>query len=684
MAEKHPGSPSASHVSILSYWHKIEFFIPYDLQGQVLEGKDAEWNVRPLSADRLAKLNPQELWSVSVREGRRLSGFDVYLGIFDKAELAEVTRRVIKETLSASEAYEQDERGDLEGLTCCACIRANADGELLLDDLAVSTVPWALGRIMQHGLGGLDFDAFRADLEALKRDVKLFRGSRTAAAPALNGENASVASASDLLALLEMLSAWSGYNPEAPGTGHPVVVIRAKTVEDKGRGNADSPKDQLQAGGSTQEDDDEEDGEPLGDTEISILNSFYAEDLARAITSIEQGTASAALRAYLTPLPQSARVDLYQPGGRNRISEQLRPKHLNGGHWPGNPAHPLSLMQQFAVNTAFKQLETAGIFSVNGPPGTGKTTLLRDIFAENIVRRAWALSRCATAGDAFQRGPLTASFSGERDSPVSVLKDELVGFEMVVASSNNAAVENISRDLPKNKSLGKPPKTGEVGWRDTAGQSTMAYLQPVARNLAERTAKGTYERPALDDDVWGLISCALGKKGNRQAFVRALSQPGVKQQDKPPKGFDPSRHQSIWSWRAKYAGISFAEAKRSFSEADKAVAQLVSQLDRYARLHREFAHVTLESYGAVTASELATARQAHADAQKSFSDLDETLELSKQQVESLQTEEALLVKGRPGWWTRLTDRATTKTYRAGLARNRLQQASWIRQRYETC
>ena len=54
-------------------------------------------------------------------------------------------------------------------------------------------------------------------------------------------------------------------------------------------------------------------------------------------------------------------------------------------------------MQQFAINATFDQ----DVFSVNGPPGTGKTSLLRELIAQNIVARAKILSRFTMAKDAF-------------------------------------------------------------------------------------------------------------------------------------------------------------------------------------------------------------------------------------------------------------------------------------------
>lgn len=683
MTTEQSGRPAAAgSFEVLSYWHKIEFFIPYDLQGLVMDAKDGEWSVRPVYEHELATLTPQSLWSPPVPAGRKLSGFEVYFGAFDKTELADITQRVVNEALSDADRHEQDERAELEGLTCAASLRMHANGAPRLEELCVSTVPWALGRIAQRGLSALDFDAFQADLESLKRNVKAFRAAMSGTSfPA--GQDSLPFTARDLLALLKILSDWSGYPLTGRGTRTPVLVIRAKSVEDRAKPAGDPIKDKSPVAAEAREDEEEEGAESASDTEISILNSFFAEDLALAMASVGQGSASAALQAYLAPLPASARVDLYQSGGHRVISERLRPAALNHGRWPGNPAHAMSLMQQFAVNSIFKKLKDAGLFSVNGPPGTGKTTLLREVMAENIVRRARALSRCATARDAFQRESQTVSFGGESVRKVSVLKDELVGFEMVVASSNNAAVENISRDLPRNKSLGRPVKPGEAGWRAEAGHSLVAYLQPVARNLLERNSKGFYERPASDDDAWGLISCALGKKRNRDAFVRGIGQAGPTRDEKAPKGFDPARHQSIWTWRNNYAGSSFAQAKRAFCEADESVRELASKLDRYAALVQEFKGVSLDAFCDHWVADRAAASRAHADAEWQFKRLDEEWSLSLRQVELLRAEEVLIERRRPGWWTRFVHRRLRHAHEAELEDNRRDQARWLRRQYES-
>ena len=71
------------------------------------------------------------------------------------------------------------------------------------------------------------------------------------------------------------------------------------------------------------------------------------------------------------------------------------------GKWPSE--YSLSLMQQTAVNLSVGRECSCGrypandIVSVNGPPGTGKTTLLRDVVAANIVEKARILLECQSS-----------------------------------------------------------------------------------------------------------------------------------------------------------------------------------------------------------------------------------------------------------------------------------------------
>lgn len=87
------------------------------------------------------------------------------------------------------------------------------------------------------------------------------------------------------------------------------------------------------------------------------------------------------------------------------IKDASCPELYSLGKWPSryNPA----LMQQIAINIANvnsnndTDIDAQTIFSVNGPPGTGKTTLLKEVIVDNIVNRAMRLTEYRSADDAF-------------------------------------------------------------------------------------------------------------------------------------------------------------------------------------------------------------------------------------------------------------------------------------------
>lgn len=91
---------------------------------------------------------------------------------------------------------------------------------------------------------------------------------------------------------------------------------------------------------------------------------------------------------------------------------------------------------------------------VNGPPGTGKTAMLRDIVAGNIVGRARRLAGMRNPHQAFlrnSRGGIRKLILNNWRLPI--LNPSLTGFEMVVASTNNGAVDNVTKELPRKDAI---------------------------------------------------------------------------------------------------------------------------------------------------------------------------------------------------------------------------------------
>lgn len=135
-----------------------------------------------------------------------------------------------------------------------------------------------------------------------------------------------------------------------------------------------------------------------------------------------------------------------------------------------------------------------GIVGVNGPPGTGKTTLLRDVVASVVVARAEAMSGLSDPESAFQHAGKMRM--GTSWCHLYRLKEEIKGHEIVVASSNNKAVENISKELP--------------GLAALADACSLRYFSTVSDATA-----------GASGETWGLIAAVLGNATNRYTFSQA-------------------------------------------------------------------------------------------------------------------------------------------------------------------
>ncbi|MFT3749114.1 MAG: AAA domain-containing protein [Agriterribacter sp.] len=219
-----------------------------------------------------------------------------------------------------------------------------------------------------------------------------------------------------------------------------------------------------------------------------LLNSFFLNDLLYARSLFNSGKAPGNLVRYIKQTVLTGRVDLLNSNAE--LEQVLAPLLFSPGRWPAGE-NALVLMQQAAVNLAFKELKQNGILGVNGPPGTGKTTILRDIVASIITERAKVMCSFSDPAEAFTHsGQKTRA--GTSWLHIYELDDRLKGFEILIASSNNKAVENVSAELPGIDAI-------------KSSNDTPRYFKSLSDKL-------------IDKNTWGLISAVLGNMANRSKF----------------------------------------------------------------------------------------------------------------------------------------------------------------------
>ncbi|MEQ7770952.1 AAA domain-containing protein [Xanthomonas hortorum] len=428
--------------SIIRYWHAVELLQPQSAPKLKKRSNLYEAFIHDTPIQRpLLPWTPESIVSKQELPKKRIWSHTLYAHLYDS--------RLVAEKLDAMYGADQGYQEPKFRESAVFAAKFTAGGRLVDDSFVLSSEAWFLGRV----LTGKDWTrGFETDQKTLRERA--------------NSQFEGEVSSEGLRELTHWTLQFLGLGDFFGEMDHHLFRFRSQPIK------PDKPE-----------------------SEDDPLNSFLLDDLADVADAISRGVKSEPLDQYLRHHDPKPRLHMDDQRASLPLMGRLMPDAYASSCWPTE--HHLGLVhsQQLAVNTIQSTLADGhGLLGVNGPPGTGKTTLLRDLIAAIITSRADTLAKLRRASDAFASGGREAANDGGKQQYSYKLNPALYGFEIVVASSNNGAVENVTLELPQ---------------RDKIDESWL----PEAEYFAE-LGELVSGKPA-----WGLISGALGSKARRNKFV---------------------------------------------------------------------------------------------------------------------------------------------------------------------
>lgn len=432
-------------IDVLRYWHVEEFLLPQSLDAPYKLNEKNQQSFRGSLNEMIDKMKNL----ASENEGKTYKEawvweFYLYGGLY-KIEK-------IKETLLATLNVEDDfEERVQNGMAASYVLAFDNHLRFQTDGVQLSTAPWAMKDIVKHKkLTQLEYTVFQTIQVKYAEHLNNISTEETYSFDTF--VNKRDKELKDLLG--EVLSESDEFQ------------LIAKKKKLKNVDNASNDAD--------------------------LLNSFYIEDLHKTIEYVKAGSKNILLESYLEMDDCGNRVDV-----RNNIEyvyHRLIPSRLPPACWATSGGYPLVYSQQFAINSIRERLfANGGIYAVNGPPGTGKTTMLRDLIASIITDRALKISQLQDPKEMF----------GNKKSIWKIdnwqryyypLDAKFMGHEIVVASSNNGAVENVTKEIPAIDSI-------DAKWIDE-----IDFFKEIGSGL-------------IDAQAWGTGAAPLGNSSNKSKFV---------------------------------------------------------------------------------------------------------------------------------------------------------------------
>ncbi|EFS04442.1 superfamily I DNA/RNA helicase [Listeria seeligeri FSL S4-171] len=294
-----------------------------------------------------------------------------------------------------------------------------------------------------------------------------------------------------------------------------------------------------------------------------LMLGFFQSDFEMVLNKLKIEGANSDFINYVTSLYEEGKQKNLEQNRRNIREDDnllyniLDPLKTPKGKWPSK--YSPVLMQQVAINAYLQNKEK--IFSVNGPPGTGKTTLLKEVIAHNVVERAALFAEYKKADDAFETlsfrdgGKRFNSYDKFYSRYYDLKNSNINDFSMLVTSSNNAAVENITKELPDYKELMngiESEETAEIkSLFDQHKQQSELSFNISRRDKNNKVNRGLVKRKDVyftllahllkhnNDNVeakevldeWGIISAPLGKRANLANYYYQVMMPIISHKD---------------------------------------------------------------------------------------------------------------------------------------------------------
>ena len=449
------------NIDTIRYWHKLEHFYPYILEEQ-RDKKIKTYNIK--TAVDFPDFNDQ-----TVPDDMVIRYYEVYLGIF-KVDSA---LKVLAEKMHAEKEF----RDESDETSCFCKIRLGPNGSFDKEQFRISSFPWAIHRVKDDAINLEEWDD---DFQDFQRAFFL---------RFFNCHN--VLTYEIFEEILQEIKNSINWNIEFEECWMRVDRVVGDKVNNSKSQNVDETKEQVDDAGNIKTDSEIKRENERIDELIKandLLNSFYVRDLERVLEQINKNNYGQAIDTYVE---HQSECKINVEEDKEELLKIFNPQYLPLGKWPNG--YGLRGMQQVSINLALSDMCTNKIFSVNGPPGTGKTTLLRDVIAAKEVERAIKLLDLEIPDEAFQDSIGKLAYNNYQVE-IRPLKPDLCHYGILVASNNNAAVQNISEELPLKESIHKKYR------------ENYDYFSAVSDRL-------------LKKDTWGIMAAVLGNYKNRIKFV---------------------------------------------------------------------------------------------------------------------------------------------------------------------